>query len=156
MYQSVNTKCKTPIYFLIRISICWTTSWPQWSYWRSSPWRVLNPTIWPPAWVWRSHSYTCRHPASSSLPTNGWLSLLWSLQITFLEFFEVLLGSAEVKCPQFSQSPVDMEQPSSRSYTDNSDRSELESSSLLSVSQHYYFVDLPNIKYQMAKPRKIP
>ncbi|XP_016889858.1 radial spoke head 10 homolog B isoform X2 [Cynoglossus semilaevis] len=66
-------------------------------------------------------------------PNNLTSSL--SLKITFLEFFEVLLGSAEVKCPQFSQSPVDMEQPSSRSYTDNSDRSELESSSLLSEGE---------------------
>lgn len=73
--------------------------------------------MYPPVWIWR---YTC------SVYTNCLIHYVtvtterfhlftpfhcipfvvvphYLLQITFLEFFEVLLGSAEVKCPQVSE-----------------------------------------------------
>jgi len=40
-------------------------------------------------------------------------SLVGSLQVTFLEFFEVLLGSAEVKCQLVPEGPVGGGSPSS-------------------------------------------
>uniref|UniRef100_A0A8C2ZBM5 Radial spoke head 10 homolog B n=1 Tax=Cyclopterus lumpus TaxID=8103 RepID=A0A8C2ZBM5_CYCLU len=46
-------------------------------------------------------SMTCRH-------------LLWMFKITFLEFFEVLLGSAELKCQQVSEGLVGGQSPPRR------------------------------------------
>lgn len=92
----------------IRISICWTITWPQPDYSRSSLQRAVNPSICQTIWFWRYkiniHLLT---PFLDSFPTSVTLCFFPSphcvLQITFLEFFEVLLGSAEVKCPQVSE-----------------------------------------------------
>lgn len=68
----------------------------------------MTPATCPPVWIWRSISsvYRLIHYVSVSFESLTFSVIVIiphiALQITFLEFFEVLLGSTEVKCQQVS------------------------------------------------------
>lgn len=68
----------------------------------------MTPATCPPVWIWRSISsvYRLVHYVSVSFESLTFSVIVIvphiALQITFLEFFEVLLGSTEVKCRQVS------------------------------------------------------
>ncbi|KAF0025234.1 hypothetical protein F2P81_022115 [Scophthalmus maximus] len=72
-------------------------------------------------------AYSAVHAAPSEDQTMTCRHLLWMFKITFLEFFEVLLCCAEVKCQQVSKSPEESHSLS-RSDDEAGDLSEAEDS----------------------------
>lgn len=51
--KTIN-QLKPPVVTTCRISICWTISWPQGGYWRSSIQKATTPTTFRPVLIWRS------------------------------------------------------------------------------------------------------